>query len=308
VNKAIGEIYPPGSTFKMVTGLSALNEGVANRGTIVNVTSNVLNVGGWNFYDWRAHGTLDFVNGFAHSSDIYFYTLGGGNPNTGQRGVGPEAIAKYGRELGFGAPTGIDVPGEASGIMPDPDWKMQQFEEAWTIGNTYHESIGQGFVAVTPLQLLNAYSIVANGGTFYRPHLLKEVIDPKGNVVYTQPPDVIRKVSITSDNLRLLRESARRVVTIGHAYMPNAKLPIAGKTGTAEFGSSAGKDSAGRNKLGFHNWFVSFVPKEDNTDPTAQIAMVVFTFDSSRSLCDFCQNPAIPVTQRVLETYLLGKP
>jgi penicillin-binding protein 2 len=308
VNKAIGDIYPPGSTFKMVTGLSALNEGVANRGTIVNVTSNVLNVGGWNFYDWRAHGTLDFVNGFAHSSDIYFYTLGGGNPNTGQRGVGPEAIAKYGRELGFGAPTGIDVPGEASGIMPDPDWKMQQFEEAWTIGNTYHESIGQGFVAVTPLQLLNAYSIVANGGTFYRPHLLKEVIDPKGNVVYTQPPDVIRKVSITSDNLRLLRESARRVVTIGHAYMPNAKLPIAGKTGTAEFGSSAGKDSAGRNKLGFHNWFVSFVPKEDNTDPTAQIAMVVFTFDSSRSLCDFCQNPAIPVTQRVLETYLLGKP
>jgi len=308
VNKAIGDIYPPGSTFKLVTGLSALNEGVASRGTIVNVTSNVLSVGGWNFYDWRAHGTLDFVNGFAHSSDIYFYTLGGGNPNTGQRGVGPEAIAKYGRELGFGAPTGIDVPGEASGIMPDPDWKMQQFEEPWTIGNTYHESIGQGFVAVTPLQLLNAYSIVANGGTFYRPHLLKEVVDSKGNVVYTQPPDVVRKVSITSDNLRLLRESARRVVTIGHAYMPNAKLPIAGKTGTAEFGSSAGKDSAGRNKLGFHNWFVSFVPKEDNTDPSAQIAMVVFTFDSSRSLCDFCQNPAIPVSQRVLETYLLGKP
>ncbi|PYN11629.1 MAG: hypothetical protein DME05_23850, partial [Candidatus Rokuibacteriota bacterium] len=308
VNKAIGDIYPPGSTFKLVTGLSALSEGVANRNTIVNVTSNVLTVDGYKFYDWRAHGTLDFVNGFAHSSDIYFYTLGGGNPNTGRAGVGPEAIYKYGSDLGFGSKTGIDLPGEASGIMPSPAWKLNTFDEPWTIGNTYHESIGQGFVAVTPLQLLNAYSIVANGGTFYQPHLLKEVVGPAGNVVFTQPPTVVRKVGITQDNLALLREAARRVVTIGHAYMPNAKLPIAGKTGTAEFGSSAGKDSAGRNKLGFHNWFVSFLPKADNTDPTADIAMVIFTFDSSRSLCENCFNPAVGMTQRILEAYKLGTP
>jgi penicillin-binding protein 2 len=308
VNKAIGDIYPPGSTFKMVTGLSALNEGVANRGTTVNVNSTVLNVGGYLFYDWLAHGRVDFVNGFAHSSDIYFYTLGGGNPNTGQRGVGPEAIYKYGSELGFGSKTGIDLPGEAAGIMPSPEWKLRTFDEEWTIGNTYHEAIGQGFVAVTPLQLLNAYAIVANGGTFYQPHLLKEVVDQQGKVVFTQQPKVVRQVSISKDNLTLLREAARRVVTIGHAYMPNAKLPIAGKTGTAEFGLSAGKDSAGRNKLGFHNWFVSFLPKADNTDPTAEIAMVIFTFDSSRSLCNNCYNPAVEITQRVLEAYAAGKP
>ncbi|HET6702603.1 MAG TPA: penicillin-binding protein 2 [Gemmatimonadaceae bacterium] len=308
VNKAIGDIYPPGSTFKMVTGLSALNEGVATRGTTVNVNSTVLNVGGYLFYDWIAHGRVDFVNGFAHSSDIYFYTLGGGNPNTGQRGVGPEAIYKYGSELGFGSKTGIDLPGEASGIMPSPEWKLRTFDEQWTIGNTYHESIGQGFVAVTPLQLLNAYAIVANGGTFYQPHLLKQVVNQQGKVVFTREPKVVRQVSITKDNLTLLRESARRVVTIGHAYMPNAKLPIAGKTGTAEFGLSAGKDSAGRNKLGFHNWFVSFLPKADNTDPSAEIAMVIFTFDSSRSLCNNCFNPAVEITQRVLEAYVAGKP
>jgi penicillin-binding protein 2 len=308
VNKAIGDIYPPGSTFKMVTGLSALNEGVANRGTTVNVNSMILNVGGYLFYDWMAHGRVDFVNGFAHSSDIYFYTLGGGNPNTGQRGVGPEAIYKYGSELGFGSRTGIDLPGEATGIMPSPEWKVRTFDEEWTIGNTYHESIGQGFVAVTPLQLLNAYAIVANGGTFYQPHLLKEVVDQQGKVVFTQEPKVVREVSITKDNLTLLRESARRVVTIGHAFMPNAKLPIAGKTGTAEFGASAGKDSVGRNKLGFHNWFVSFLPKADNTDPSAEIAMVIFTFDSSRSLCNNCFNPAVAITQRVLEAYVAGKP
>ncbi len=307
VNKAIGDIYPPGSTFKMVTGLSALSEGVANRGTIVNVNSMVLNVGGYLFYDWRVHGTLDFINGFAHSSDIYFYTLGGGNPNTGQRGVGPEAIYKYGSDLGFGVPTGIDLPGEAAGIMPSPEWKLRTQDEPWTIGNTYHEAIGQGFVAVTPLQLLNAYSIVANGGTFYQPHLLRQVVDPRGAVVFTPQPKVVRKVGITQENLTLLREGARRVVTIGHAYMPNPKLPIAGKTGTAEFGSSSGKDSAGRNKLGFHNWFVSFVPKADNTDPSAEIAMVIFTFDSSRSLCNNCYNPAVEMTQRILEAYLVGK-
>jgi len=305
VNKAIGEIYPPGSTFKMVTGLSALSTGAATRNTVVNVTSNVLVVDGYRFYDWRVHGSLDFMNGFAHSSDIYFYTLGGGNPYSGQRGAGPEAIAKYGKMLGFGAPTGIDIPGEAAGIMPDPLWKLAAFDEPWTLGNTYHESIGQGFVAVTPLQLLNAYASVANGGTVYQPHLLKEVRGPDGDTVVVNEPEVARKLEMRDEDLRLIREAARRVVTIGHAYMPNAKLPIAGKTGTAEFGQSEGFDSAGRHKLGFHNWFVSFVPKQDNADPTAEIAMLIFTFDSSRSLCDACFNPAVAMTQRILEAYLV---
>jgi penicillin-binding protein 2 len=308
VNKAIGDQYPAGSTFKMVTGLSALSEGTATRSTVVNVSASSFSVSGTTFYDWRAHGTLDFVTGFAHSSDIYFYTLAGGTPFAPNvRGVGPEAIYKYGSMLGFGAPTGIDLPDEASGIMPSPEWKQQTQGEPWTIGNTYHEAIGQGFVAVTPLQLLNAYASVANGGTLWQPHLLKQVNDPQGNVVMKAQPQMIRKLGITQDNLRLLREAARRVVTIGHAYMPNLKIPIAGKTGTAEFGPSTGRDSAGRNKLGFHNWFVSFLPQADNTDPTAQIAMAIFTYDSSKSLCELCLNPAVGMTQRILESYVLGK-
>jgi len=304
INKAIGEIYPPGSTFKMVTGLSALTEGTATRNTTVNVTATSFTIAGTPFYDWRQHGTLDFVNGFAHSSDIYFYTLAAGSPMGSNAGVGPEAIAKYGRMLGFGAPTGIDLPGEAAGIMPDPAWKQATFDEPWTIGNTYHEAIGQGFVAVTPLQLLNAYAAVANGGTVYAPHVLKEVVDTRGDVIFSAKSEVTRKLAMKPEDLRLLREAARRVVTIGHAVMPNAKLPIAGKTGTAEFGASAGKDSAGHNLLGFHNWFVSFLPKADNTDPTAEIAMVIFTFDSSKTLCELCLNPAVGITQRVYETYL----
>jgi penicillin-binding protein 2 len=306
VNKAIGDRYPAGSTFKMVTGLSALSEGTATRDTLVNVSASSFSVSGTSFFDWRAHGPLTFVTGFAHSSDIYFYTLAGGSPMAPNvRGVGPDAIAKYARMLGFGAPTGIDLPNENGGIMPDPQWKLATFDEPWTIGNTYQEAIGQGFVAVTPLQLLNAYAAVANGGTLWQPHLLKQVTDSAGKNVPI-PAWKSQKLDMTQENLRLLRESARRVVTIGHAYMPNLKIPIAGKTGTAEFGSSTGKDSAGRNKLGFHNWFVSFVPQADNTDPTAQIAMVIFTYDSSKSLCDVCLNPAVAMTQRILEQYVGG--
>ena len=303
VNKAVGEIYPPGSTFKMVTGLSALTAGTATRNTIVNVTSNVISVSGFNFYDWRIHGRLDFLHGFAHSSDIYFYSLAGGSSMSSVQGVGPDAIAKYARMLGFGAPTGIDLPGEAAGIMPDPAWKEQTFGEPWSIGNTYHEAIGQGYVAVTPLQLVNAFASVANGGTVFVPHLLKEVQDGQGNVTLTKQPEIARKLEMKPEDLRLIRESARTVVTIGHAYMPGLKLPIAGKTGTAEFGQSSGKDSAGRNLLGFHNWFVSFMPKQDNSDPTAEIAMVIFTFNSSKSVCDSCINPAVTMTQKVYEAY-----
>jgi penicillin-binding protein 2 len=307
VNKAIGDIYPPGSTFKMVTGLSALTAGTATRSTVVNVSSTVMTVSGFNFYDWRAHGPLNFVDGYAHSSDIYFYTLAGGGPmGPGITGVGPENIYKYGSMLGFGAKTGIDLPGETAGIMPSPAWKLATFDEEWTIGNTYHEAIGQGYVAVTPMQLLNAYAAVANGGTLYTPHLLKEVRDTTGKVVYTQGPVVTRKLAMNPDDLRTIREGARKVVTSNHAPMPGAKLPIAGKTGTAEFGASTGKDSAGRNKLGFHNWFVSYLPQQDNTDPTAQIAMVIFTYDSSKSLCELCLNPAVGISQRVYEAYVLG--
>ena len=238
VNKAIGDRYPAGSTFKMVTGLSALSEGTATRETVVNVSASSFSVSGTTFYDWRQHGSLDFVHGFAHSSDIYFYTLAGGTqfaPNV--HGVGPDAIAKYARMLGFGSPTGIDLPNEDGGIMPDPQWKLATFDEPWTIGNTYQEAIGQGFVAVTPLQLLNAYAAVANGGTLWQPHLLKQVTDAAGKNVPI-PEWTSQKLAMTQDNLRLIRESARRVVTIGHAYMPNLKIPIAGKTGTAEFGAA----------------------------------------------------------------------
>ena len=301
VNKAIGDIYPPGSTFKAVTGLAALNEGTATPKTIVNVSSQVLTVNGYNFYDWRAHGAIDFITGYAHSSDIYFYSLGGGNPYSGQKGVGADKIAEYARMLGFGAPTGIDLPGEVAGIMPDPRWKQTELGEEWTIGNTYHMSIGQGFDAVTPLQLLEAYATIANDGTVYRPHVLKEVDAANGGpAIYQKAPEAVRKVSIKPEYLRLIRQGARLVVTSGHAWMPNPKLPIAGKTGTAEFGvATPGKP------LQYHNWFVSFLPKYDSPDAPAEISMVIFAYGSSfNCVAAYCPNPAVSITQHVYESYV----
>ena len=101
--------------------------------------------------------------------------------------------------------------------MPDPAWKLATFDEPWTIGNTYQEAIGQGFVAVTPMQLLNTYAAVANGGTLQTPHLLKSVTDARERQSPITPPAPIRKLDMSSDNLRLLREAARKVVTSGHA-------------------------------------------------------------------------------------------
>ena len=212
-------------------------------------------------------------------------------------------MTEYAKLLGFGAPTGIDLPGEEIGLLPDPKWKLAVIEEPWTIGNTYHAAIGQGYVAVTPLQLLNAYAAVANGGRLYRPHLLREVVDALGNLVEAAPTEVIRALPIAPEHLQLIREGARKVVTSGMAYMPGATLPFAGKTGTAEFGASTGRDSAGRNLLGFHNWFISWVPKVDGAGTDAELAMLVFTFNSSRSACVSCVSPAVTATQRIYEAY-----
>jgi len=304
VNKAISEIYPPGSTYKLVTALAALNEGLAHRGTTITVSSTVLTVGGAEFFDWRAHGTLDFLNGFAYSSDIFFYTLAGGSPLSAQPGVGPEKMTEYARLLGFGAPTGIDLPGEEIGILPDPKWKLALLDEAWTIGNTYHAAIGQGYVTVTPLQLLNAYAAVANGGTLYHPRLLREVVDAEGRVTFTAPTELIRRLAIAPEHLQLIREGARKVITSGMAYMPNTRVLVAGKTGTAEFGPSTGRDSAGRNLLGFHNWFVSWLPKASGDGTDAEVAMLIFTFNSSLSACVSCVSPAVTTTERIYEAYL----
>jgi len=273
VNHAIAEMYAPGSTFKTVTGSAALQEGVANPGTTIvshgyitvpnQYDPNVVYV----FRDWAALGTLDFYEGVSMSSDVYFYYLAGGKQDEGFQGLGEERLARYARSFGLGELTGIDLAGESVGLVPDAKWKEQTVGEMWYVGDTYNFGIGQGYLAVTPLQLLNAIAAIANGGELLRPHLVKEIRDSHGNVVSASQKEVRRLLPVAQEYLAVMREAMLRSVTTGVARSAQvAGLAIAGKTGSAEFGPPRADGT-----YDTHGWFVGFAPYDD-----PEIAVVVF--------------------------------
>ncbi|MBF8286604.1 MAG: Penicillin-binding protein 2, partial [Dehalococcoidia bacterium] len=180
VNHVLAERYPPGSTFKTIVGSAALQEGIAATSTTITSRGYILVENEFNpnvvyrFKDWAALGPLDFYGGIAMSSDVYFYYLAGGKADEGFRGLGEERVARYARAFGLGEPTGIDLPGESAGLVPDAQWKEDTVGDPWVIGDTYNFGIGQGYLSVTPLQLITAVSTIGNGGKVLTPHLLRE--------------------------------------------------------------------------------------------------------------------------------------
>jgi penicillin-binding protein 2 len=276
VNFAISEQYPPGSTFKLVTGVGALAERVISTSTTLD-TGPYIEIGGYKFWEWnrRGFGPLDIFDGFGHSSNTFFYQLAGS--------LGMERLAHWAHEFGFGARTGIDLPAEARGIVPTDEWKQNLFNQPIYPGEVLQAGIGQGYDSVTPLQLLNAYSALANGGKLYKPQVVRRVLGPDGGVVQEFEPELIREMDVKPQVLRTMRLAARRVVTIRHTYnLDRLPLVVAGKTGTAEFGT---RDSEGR--LPFHSWFVAFVPRfsaDEEGDPArtdSELAVVAFAYDSN---------------------------
>jgi penicillin-binding protein 2 len=273
VNHAIAEMYPPGSSFKPITGLAALQEGVATPSTTVVSNGYITVVNEYDpsvvyvFHDWAALGALDFYGGISWSSDVYFYYLAGGKQDEGFQGLGEERLARYARSFGLGEATGVSLPGESAGLVPDAKWKERTVGEMWYVGDTYYFGIGQGYLAVTPLQLLNAVAAIANGGELLRPQLVKEIRDSHGNVVTTFDKEVRRRLPVNEEYLAVVREAMRQSVSTGVAG--SAKVPgvaVAGKTGTAEFGSAQGDGG-----YDTHGWFVGFAPYEN-----PEIAVVAF--------------------------------
>lgn len=273
VNHAIAEMYPPGSTFKTIVGAAALQEGVAAPGTVITSRGyitvenefdpNVVYV----FKDWAPLGALDFYGGISMSSDVYFYYLAGGKSDEGFRGLGETRLASYARAFGLGEPTGIDLPGESPGLVPDARWKEETVGESWFVGDTYNFGIGQGYLSVTPLQLATAISAIANGGELLKPHLLKEVQDSHGNVLESLDKQVRRNVPVDPGYLKVVRDAMYQSVSTGVAKPAAvAGLAIAGKTGTAEFGPPRPDGSHAT-----HGWFAGFAPYDD-----PQVAIVVF--------------------------------
>ena len=279
VNHAISEVYPPGSTFKQITGTAALQEGVASPDTtitsrgLITVEDEYDPNRTWVMRDWAALGTMDFYRGLAMSSDVYFYYLSGGYFQGGEElfeGLGVERLSAYAREYGLGSLTGIDLPGEAAGLVPDPAWKEATFGESavWTLGDTYNFGIGQGFLTVTPMQLLVAVAAIANGGDVLVPRTLERVVDEQGNVLQQMSREVSHTLNISQRNLGIMQEALRQAADYGPARTGASRfVTIAGKTGTAEFGQPLA-DGTYPNS---HAWYTAYAPFDD-----PEIAVVVF--------------------------------
>ncbi len=284
-NRATTGEYPPGSTVKPAIAAGALSEGTITPATIIDGLGGALHVGGFSFGDWKAHGPSDVRTAIAQSNDIFFYTIGGGYGNI--QGLGMDRMKKYYNFFGFGQPTGIDIGGEASGFIPSEQWKQDTLGEKWYIGNSYHASIGQGYVTATPLQLANYVAAIANGGTLYKPHLVSQIKKSDGQVESIKP-EVIRSNFIAPDILKVVQEGMRKTITDGTAQvLKTMPVEIAGKTGTAQFGSNGQT----------HGWFISYAPYND-----PQIAMAVLVEGGGEG-----NSSALPVTQEVLKWYFGGR-
>ena len=241
-NRALGGEYPPGSTFKVITAVGALQEGTIDGQSQLEDTG-VITIGPYKYTNWyfteygKTDGWINIVKALARSNDVFFYQLG--------EKLGIAKMADWAKYFGFGTETGVDLGGEAKGLMPDPAWKKEVMKEDWYTGDTFITAIGQGHVLATPMQINQMMSIVASGGRLCQPHLASGVN--------------CKKLDISQKTLDLVTEGLKQVCETGGTAWPffDGKISVAGKTGTAEFGSDA-KSEKGQT----HAWFTGFAPTD----------------------------------------------
>jgi penicillin-binding protein 2 len=279
LNRVISGAYPTGSTIKPVIAAAGLAEGTISPVTRLDTSSGVIQIGEWRFPDWKVHGVTDVKLALAESNDIFFYALGGGYQ--GIPGLGIERLQAWLTKFGFGAPTGIDIPGEVAGLVPSDSWKRQRFGEGWYIGDSYHLAIGQGYFLATPLQLALATTAVANGGELLTPYLVTARESSTGARTVLHEKSVRRGQLVDPAILRVIREGLRLTVTGGTARSLQAvPVPVAGKTGTAQFGS--------QNET--HSWFTGFAPADN-----PEIVVTILVEGGGES-----SDAAVPVANRFL--------
>ena len=292
-NRAIQGRYSPGSTFKIVVAVAALEEGVITPDFRVSCGGGATFYGRF-FQCWKkgGHGSVDLRHALEQSCNVYYYTVG--------NMVGVDKIHKWATLLGLGEKTDIDLPNEVEGLVPSTEWKRKRYNEKWYAGETISVSIGQGQVSLTPISMAVMMSTVANGGTRWVPHLLKAIDEGKGWVPVT-PPAPKSRVTLKPETVRAVHDGLFMVVngagTGGRARIPGKD--VSGKTGTAQVISlTGGRQAAGRTErdLRDHGWFVFFAPRDN-----PEIAGVVFTEHSEHGA-----NSA-PIAKHVMETYFNKK-
>jgi penicillin-binding protein 2 len=283
VNKVIEEHYPVGSTFKMVTAMAALQEGVISKEGRVSCGGIITRYNATkSCFRQTAHGSLNIVQAIQKSCNIFFYEMG--------LRLGIDNLAHYAREFGFGSPVGLtDIFGEKKGIVASREFKNSLYQEPWYPAETMDAAIGQSFNSITPLQLANYVAMIANGGTHYRPYLVEKIVDSAGNPVRIAEPEVLHQMTVDEAHWETIRQGMSLVTLPGGtgAGLVDFPVRVAAKTGTAQV---VGRDG----NIPSHSLFVAYAPLDE-----PEIALAVFVKHGE----DWRGSSSLPVARKILEVY-----
>ena len=297
-NRAISGQYPPGSTYKLIVATAALEEGIITPNTKFFCNGS-FKMGNRIFRCWKnhGHGSVSLHRAIVESCDVYFYNVG--------KLLGVDKIAKYAKLFGLGEASGIDLPNEKNGIVPTEQWKLARMKEPWQPGETISIAIGQGYDLVTPLQLVNAYSAFANGGTVWRPRLIKRIESIDGKTYKEFPPVKTGDITLSKKTFDILSQALWGVVneqggTGGAARILN--VDVCGKTGTAQIISLPENEKVRRQKkmdafLKDHALFVCYAPLKN---PEIAVAVIVENAGHGGSV-------AAPIARKILNAYFEEK-
>ena len=345
LNFAISAEFPPGSTFKIATATGALNEGVVTPTTVIDApamiglktTFSPTDPGNIQYYyDWTytfygetsGLGKLPFLTCIARSSDVCFYKVGGGFAGEIDQGLGIYRLQQYAQAVGYNQPSGIELPGELSGLIPDPTWKRIYQGENWSTGDTYLASVGQGYVLATPLQVLMSAATIANNGRLMQPTVIREIVDGEGNVIQPFTPrlrwdittdPVIKDFSCVNGEctatgkMKTVSNAAVEQVaagmrlaatdpdgTLNHSFsFLNYPIAIAGKTGTAEYCDDVANAKGVCNPGNWpaHGWTMAYAPYDN-----PEIAIVAFFYNAGEG-----GRVAAPTVKAVMDAYFTLK-
>jgi penicillin-binding protein 2 len=299
-NKVLQGEYPPASTYKIVTAMAGLEEGVVDEKTIINCPGYYA-YGDRVFRCWRrgGHGKVDMYRAITESCDVYFYQVG--------EGVGVDRLAHYATALGLGSPTGINLDNEARGLIPTAAWKRKRMGEPWQLGETLSIAIGQGFNLTTPLQMATLVAAIANGGTLYRPVIVRAIETADGGLVQTGKPYIAGRLNISEKTLSIIRKGLWGVVNGDRGTARGSRLKgieMSGKTGTAQVVARKDNEDQGKktdkkveHRFKDHAWFVAYAPSKD---PEIAVAVIVEHGEHGSSA-------AAPIAKAVIQFYLEQK-
>ncbi len=309
-NRVVSGLYAPGSTIKPLVAFTALKEGVVEPKTeifsrgYIEIPNPYFPDQPSRFLDWKSHGWVNLASALARSSNVYFYAIGGGLPRSEAQillrglpnsenefnGLGIKKLKTYWQMFGLDEKTGIDLPAEASGFLPDPDLKEKRGKGQWRVGDTYNAAIGQGDLLATPMEIINFIAGISEGGKFYRPFIVKEIVNGKNEVIYEMVPQIVRDYSDDADYFKEVQKGMIDVIAKPYGtanYLSDLPMKVAGKTGTAQT----------KNKTRINAFFTGFAPVEN-----PRIAVLVLIENAEEG-----SSNSLPVAKEILRWYYYNR-